>query len=95
MGTEPWDAEEIDFDDANIEHFGRHSVSPSEIVAVFNNDPLWAPNKKGMAATHLMIGRTNGGRPLVIAVIYDQDRSSLRPITGRTCTVSEISRWNV
>jgi uncharacterized DUF497 family protein len=91
----PWDAEYLEFDEDNIDHFAKHRVTPSEVLAVFNNEPLWAANKKGVTGTHLMIGRTNGGRALVIAVIYDEARAMLRPITARSCTVAEIGRWNV
>ena len=95
MVAGPWDAELLEFDDDNTEHFAGHNVSASEILAVFDNDPLWAANKKGRSGTHLMIGRSNGNRPLVIAVVYDDARRVLRPITARTCTLAEVNKWNV
>lgn len=91
----PEDAELLEFDDANESHLADHNVTPAEVLQVFNNDPLWAPNLKGRTAEWLMIGRTKGGRPLLVAVRYDEVRAALRPITGRTCDGDEVSRWSV
>ncbi len=91
----PEDAELVEFDDDNEAHLATHHVSPAEVVQVFNADPLWAPNVRGRTAEWLMIGRTRGGRPLVAAVIYDEVRAVLRPITARTCDGDEVSKWTV
>ncbi len=91
----PEDAEMVEFDDSNEAHMARHGVTPLEVLQVFNGDPLWAPNVKGRAADWLMIGRTRGGRALVVAVTYDDVRAALRPITARTCDRDEVVRWSV
>lgn len=93
--THPSDADDIDFDDENEGHLAGHGVTALEVWQVFDGDPLWAANKKGMAAEWLMIGRTYGGRPLVIAVTYYEDVGAIRPITGRTCEPAEVARWKV
>lgn len=91
----PENAELLEFDGANEAHLARHRVSPTEVLQVFNADPLWAPNVKGRTADWLMIGRTRGGRALVVAVLYDEMRAVLRPITARTCDEDEVSKWSV
>ena len=91
----PEDAELVEFDDANEAHLAAHRVSPAEVVQVFNADPLWAANVKGRTADWLMIGRTRAGRALVVAVIFDEARSVLRPVTARSCDEREVSKWSV
>jgi uncharacterized DUF497 family protein len=91
----PEDAEFLEFDDDNEAHLAIKGVSPAEVNQVFLGDPLWAPNLKGRTADWLMIGRTDGGRPLVVMVTYDEARAVLRPITARTCEKDEVSKWSV
>lgn len=91
----PEDAEFIEFDDDNEAHLAIKDVSPAEVNQVFLGDPLWAPNLKGRTADWLMIGRTDGGRPLVVMVSYDEARATLRPITARTCDKDEVVKWSV
>jgi len=91
----PEDAEWVEFDEENEEHIAQHHVTPEEVFQVFEDDPLWAKNKKNMAAVWLMIGRTHGGRPLVVAVTYDEIRRCVRPVTARTCEQHEVARWGV
>jgi uncharacterized DUF497 family protein len=91
----PGDAELVEFDDGNELHLAGHGVAADEVVQVFNNDPLWARNLRGRTGNWLMIGRTGGGRPLVVAVLHDEVRAVVRPITARTCTGDEVLRWSV
>lgn len=91
----PWDAVDLEWDDENEAHLARHHVRPAEVQQVFEDDPLYARNRGGRASCHRMIGRTAGNRALVIYVQCDDARLVLRPITARSCTAAEISRWNV
>jgi len=91
----PSGASWVEFDEVNEEHLAGHDVSAIEVWQVFEDDPLWAKNKKNMAAAWLMIGRTYGGRPLVVAVLYDENRECIRPVTGRTCETEEVARWRI
>lgn len=91
----PSEADWIEFDDGNESHCAGHGVTPSELTQVFENDPLWARNKKGRTAAWLMVGRTLGGRAIVAAVEYDEIRSAVRPITARECESHEISLWRL
>jgi uncharacterized DUF497 family protein len=90
----PSDAEFLEFDDRNETHLAERGVAAVEVQQVFFNDPLWAENLKGRTGTWLMIG-TNGGRPMLIAVVYDEIRRALRPVTARTCDPDEVTKWDV
>lgn len=89
----PDDADDIEFDDDNINHMAKHGVSASEVTFVWLNEPKWLPNKKGRTASWLMVGYTNGGRPLYVPVVVDEIRSRVRPISARTCEQDEERRW--
>jgi uncharacterized DUF497 family protein len=91
----PASADWVEIDDANEGHIARHGVTPVELQQMLDNDPLWSRNKNGMTAEWRVIGRTNGGRPLVAAVTYDEQRNCIRPITARTCTDTEIAKWRI
>jgi len=89
----PKDAELLEFDEGNEEHATAHGVSTEELHQVFENGPRWLPNKKGRTGTYLMVGRTNGDRPIVAAVVYDEIRRAVRPIASRKCNDHEIEKW--
>jgi uncharacterized DUF497 family protein len=92
MGS-PADAEFLEVDERNELHITRHGVTVVELEQVFENYPRWVPNKKGRTATYLMVGWTLGRRPVMTAVIYDDVRRAVRPISVRECTKPEIDRW--
>lgn len=90
---DPDDAEWIEIDDRNEEHLAAHQVTAAEVAQVWLNGPVWARNVKGRTGTWRMVGKTDGGRPIVAAVVFDEVRLSLRPITARTCEPEEVVRW--
>lgn len=93
--SHPSDADWVEFDEHNEEHLWGHRVTATEVWEVFDDDPLWAKNKKNVSGAWLMIGRTRGGRPLVVAVVYDEARGCVRPVTARTCEREEVAKWSV
>ncbi len=55
---------EFEWDDNNIEHIGKHKVSPDEVEEVaFDDHPLIKKGKKG---TRYMLGYTIAGRYLFV-----------------------------
>ncbi len=92
MGS-PADAEFLEIDEGNELHITKHGVTVAELEQVFENYPVWLPNKRGRSATYLMVGWTYGGRPIIAAVIYDEIRRAVRPISVRECTQAEINKW--
>jgi hypothetical protein len=93
----PDEADDLDFDDANEGHLAGHGTRPGisvvEAYQVWNNGPVYVPNKAGMTATWLMLGDTYGGRALTIAVLVLEQSARLRPITGWDSTPGELTRW--
>jgi hypothetical protein len=64
MGS-PAEAEILEIDEGNEEHVTAKGVSVTELEQVFENGPRWLSNKKGRTCTYLMVGRTNGNRPII------------------------------
>lgn len=93
MTDHPRYADHIDFDEGNESELAAHSISPAEAMQVLTNDPLWARNKKGRAGVWLAVGRTNGGRALTLPVVYIEQTSAIRPITGWDSTKGEQTRY--
>jgi hypothetical protein len=91
--VKPWEAEAFEWDDGNDSEFVSRGISQAEVESVFEEDPVWAPNKKHRAGDWRMIGRTVGGRALTIILTTDETRRVLRPITGWDCTEGERTRY--
>lgn len=91
----PKDAEGFEWDEANeTELFSvEHPVFPHEVEEVFLNGPLWAPNKKDASGDWKMMGRTNAGRRLTIALSVNDRTRYLRAITGWDATTGEKTRY--
>lgn len=89
----PRDADDLEFDEVNETHLARHGISATEVTQVWLDRPVYVPNKKGLAATWLMLGDTEGGRSLTVAVVTIEEVMRLRPITGWNSTEGELTRW--
>lgn len=74
--------EAIDWDEGNEEHTTAHGVTVEEIEQVIANRALYWRNKRGRAADFLAFGETNGGRRVVVAVVWNAARRTVRPITA-------------
>lgn len=83
---------DVQIDEVNDTHLAEHAISTAEVVQVWRNEPVYVPNKKGRAATWLMLGDTTGGRALTVAVVVVAP-DLLRPITGWDTTTGELTRW--
>ncbi|RCW45281.1 hypothetical protein DFQ14_103249 [Halopolyspora algeriensis] len=68
--------------DANNRSHALTRASEVEIDQAIANVHRAPRNKKSGTATHLLHGCTDGGRRLVVAVIYDPDTYTVRPITA-------------
>ena len=78
----PSEASEFEWDERNQSELWRHHIVPEEVEEVFDNHPVWNPNKHNRAGDWKMVGRTNGGRRLTVVVRHLEDRYLLRAITG-------------
>jgi len=77
----------FDWDDANLKHIARHKVLPEEVEQIFRNGPLLLEcyNQNGEERFNL-VGETNRGRFLIVAVTWSGD--DYRPITAWDATRS-------
>jgi hypothetical protein len=89
----PRDAEGLEIDQHNESHLAGHNISATEVVQVWLGGPIYVPNARGLNGTWLMLGDTHGGRALTVAVLADDVRRWLRPITGWDSTKGELTRW--
>src|ERR687890_56132 len=91
----PKEAEGFEWDEANESELAdpRHPIQPWEVVQVFWNVPVWAPNRRGRSGDRIMVGRTDGGRRLTIVVQVKGATRQLRPIMGWLSTQAELSKY--
>ena len=87
------DSPAFEWDDGNESELARHLITPEEVEQVFDNQPAWASNKRNRPGNRLMIGRTNGGRLLTIAVHIFPELELIRAITGWGTTSGERTRY--
>jgi len=85
----PYDAEWIEWDDGNLAEVAAHRISDMEVEQVFDGGPLFLRNKRQGSGDYKMVGRTRGGRALVVIVRWFPDRRTLRPITAGDATQSD------
>jgi uncharacterized DUF497 family protein len=94
MGS-PEDAEFVDFGDEDNEvHITNKGVSLVELEQVFNGNRRFVPNRGlGRSASYLMVGRTKANKPITAAVLYDEIRLAVIPISARKSEDWEITKW--
>ena len=69
----------FEWDDKNIGHIAKHSLSPDEVEDVAFDDAPWI--RKGRDRTRYMLGFTAGGR-YVFTVYVLKDKGIARVITA-------------
>jgi hypothetical protein len=75
-----------------IEKGSRHGITGAQMQAVAANDHILARNRKGRAASHLMIGRDDQGRCLAMPVVPTDHPRTWRAITTWFCKSSEAAK---
>ena len=87
----------FDWDDGNRSKCQKHGVSVAEIEALFENNPLVAPDLKHSVAEDrlIAIGRTNAGRPLFVAFALRpmNKRQFIRPVSARYMHAKEVAAY--
>lgn len=74
--------ETVEWDDENLAHATAHGISMEEITQVIANGPVYRRNRRGRAADLLAFGVTDGGRSVVVAVVWKAADRTVRPITA-------------
>ena len=72
----------LEFDDYNEREFAKHGVLVREVEQVHKRGFRLLRNAKAHAATHLMVGRTNGGRWLTTPIAPTARPGVWRPATA-------------
>ena len=78
-------------DESNAEETARHGVTEREVLQVLDNRYVTKRNRRGHKATHILIGRTNGGRCLAIPVEPTHEQGVWRPATAWPCGDRELA----
>ncbi|MGN6593381.1 MAG: BrnT family toxin [Terriglobales bacterium] len=72
---------EFDWDVANVEHIGRHGISPDQVEQVFSNLPEEKGQKNRQGEERFIVeGRDDTGRVMMVIATIRNGR--IRPITA-------------
>jgi hypothetical protein len=85
-----WDDESVV--NGNVAHLARRNIRPYEVEQMFANGAPIFPNKAAGTGEYLMIGTTDGDRPLTIVMNYDNRRRCIRAFAGWKSTDDERLR---
>lgn len=85
--------EELEIDEANELEMLAHRVTAREARQVVEDtDRKFLRNANGHSATHIMVGRTRGGRLLSIPIAPTPTEGVWRPSTGFDSPADHIGR---
>jgi uncharacterized DUF497 family protein len=84
---------ELEFDDDNFAELDRHNIALEDVVSVLDGEPRFFRNRRGRAATRLMIGPDGGGRILAVPIMETPVEGRWRPITAWPASKGEQMRW--
>jgi len=75
----------LEWDDENESHLADHRISTQEVRQILSNRHLTMPNPRAKCRITL-VGVTNGGRVLALALDPTGVPGTWRPVTGMTAT---------
>ena len=78
--------DDLAFDDENESEMHAHGIRPRQLLQVLDNGPWFGRNKKDERASHLMIGRDNGGTCITVPIEATRDPYTWRPATAYPCS---------
>ena len=84
---------EFIFDDQNDDEFAGHGLSSMQVFQLLENDNLVLPNRRTdiHRGTHMLIGRDNGGAPIVAPIEPTHAPGLWRPVTAWPASPREIA----
>lgn len=89
----PIEIGDLQFDEGNESEMARHGVAPEEVLQVAMGDFKAFRNKKGRAASHVLIGPTLGGRLLSIPIVTTEVEGVWRPVTAWEASDGERTKY--
>jgi hypothetical protein len=84
----------LEWDEENEEYVWRHRLTPNSADRVLHNRPIFVPNKRRRAGTHLMIGPDESGQFWTVSLRPTGTPGVWRPITGYPSSRGENARHN-
>jgi hypothetical protein len=87
------DIRELELDDENEAKAAQHGVSALELFQLLDSTIRVFKNRKDRAATHLMVGRTHGGRTITVPIVETAVSGRWRPVTALPSTDTEKGRY--
>jgi len=78
----------FEWDDLNISHLGERGVSDREVEQLLSERHVVMPNRHH-PHRNLLVGRTHGGRTLVVSIEPTRYEGIWRPITARNAEPEE------
>lgn len=80
----PGTAARFEWDEGNVAKLALRDIRPEDVEAVFWNGPRWFRNKRAGTGDWVMEGRDDGGRPLLVVVLWStRHERTLRAISAR------------
>jgi len=81
----------FEWDEINTEHVAEHGISDIEVEQMLSNPHIVVPNR-GHEPRMFLLGRSNGGRALVVVIEPTRVECTWRPITAWDANASEVKR---
>jgi hypothetical protein len=85
---------DLEFDEWNEAEMGAHGVTADEVRQVYEEAPVFLPNKKGRRAPLVMIGPTFGGRMLTVPIGRTAQPRVWRPASAWDSSAGELARYH-
>ena len=79
-------------DDENEEKFATHGLSSDQVVQVLENEYIVVRNRRNRRASHMVVGKDNGGACITIPIQATYDLALWRPVTAWLSKDNERSR---
>ena len=88
------------FDETNEDEFAAHGISSAQVQQLLENDGIILANRRPHIhrATHLFIGRDNGGAAITAPIEPTPDPDVWRPVTAwpaRTWDLAELIKRGI
>jgi uncharacterized DUF497 family protein len=80
------------WDETNSAHVRRHRVWDWEVDQILGNDHVVVPNRNRRRRRLFVIGTTDGGRVVTVAIERTRVRGTYRPITAWPSTGPERAK---
>jgi len=87
------DIQDLEIDDVNEAKAAAHGVSAAEVLQLLDGDFRLFRNKRGRTGTHVLIGRTHGGRFLTVPVVPTSVEGVWRVITAWPSSDAEKAKY--